>query len=196
MELSEAQKNDIVQIGRSAVDTADWYLKMCYGVETDKKGKDMFGPGVLETAQMVMGMYQKQGEQESLVSRLHEFEFKSVYNHGQLETLSGMPVQYGSYVKYSDGKNWADFTREELEYMATQSCSDVPMYKMSTTKEEQMQSSGKDNSTFDIEKLQLKQEKIRVWDRALSLAEKIPYSCVQELIDNTERIRKYLEGRI
>lgn len=33
-------------------------------------------------------------------------------------------------------------------------------------------------------------------DECMRFASKIPYSCVQELIDNTERIRKYLEERI
>lgn len=41
MELTDAQKQYIVQIGRNVSDTCDWYMKMCYGVETDKKPKDM-----------------------------------------------------------------------------------------------------------------------------------------------------------
>lgn len=183
MELSEAQKNDILRIGRSAVDTADWYLKMCYGVETDKKGTDMFG--ALETAQMVMGKYTKQGEQQSITTRLHKFEFRPNNEKGVWYQLGSDKICTGRlYYKYSDGKNWSDFTREELEYIATQSCADVKQYMMAA----------EEGNMVYKENVKERQERtVCLRKEAMQLASTLPNADLAELIDNTERIIKWLE---
>lgn len=109
-----------MRIGRSAVVAADWYLKMRYGVETDKKGKDMFG--ALETG--------------------------------------GKKWELGDPMPKADLKDQMKEWQKEMEAQPLKIFKKADHYE------------------------------------CMRFASKIPYSCVQELIDNTERISKYLEGRV
>ncbi len=118
-----------------------------------------------------------------VVSKTHKFKFRAKDGY-QLGSKTACPM--GRYYKYSDGKNWSEFTREELEYMATQSCADIPQYKIACSDEERTKMP---QQAYERQSLEHHKDLRQI---ALEQAGKLQNNSLQELLANAEKIMRWL----